>query len=120
MDLLNTFTRIVPQSNVVFGTVLVTGTTPTLSQLSGQAESDQQHVTVVRSSAGVFVVTVTAFRGWNDCAIGIATSTTTSISVACTVQSYTANTNTANFTFSCEDDASSQSDTGFNFILLSF
>lgn len=120
IDLLNNLTRLVPQSGTIFGTVLVTGTTPTLSQLSGFSESDQTQVSVTRSSSGVFVIVVTNFAGYNSYLAGMATSTTTSISVACTAQTYTTNTNTANFTFSCEDDASSQSDTGFNFILLAF
>ena len=120
MDALNSLTRLVPTVMQVIGTVLYTSTTPSLSQLGGFAESDQAQVTVAISSTGVCIISVTNFRGLNGYLAGIATGTTISNMVSCTTQSYTANTDTANFTFKVEDDASTAVDQGFNFILSAF
>lgn len=120
MDVLNSAVRLLPQRMVVLGTVLYTSTTPSLSQLSGFAESDQSQVSIVANGTGDCTISVTNFRGYNGYLHAIATGTTISNMVSCTAQSYTADTDTANFTFKIENDASTAVDQGFNFILSAF
>lgn len=120
MDALNNPAAIFAQAQVVFGTVINTGGTPSLSQLSGSALSDQTQVSIADNGTGNYTISVTNFRGWNSYLIGLATATTISNMVSCTAQTYTADTNTANFTFAVEDDGSTAQDNGFNFMLLAF
>lgn len=119
MEALNSLTRLVPTVQEVVGTVLYTSTTPSLSQLGG-FDVDQAQVTIAISATGVCIISVTNFRGMNNYLAGFATGTTISNMVSCTAQSYTANTDTANFTFKVEDDGSTAVDQGFNFILRAF
>jgi hypothetical protein len=120
MDLLNATVRVTPETLLVFGTLEVSGGSPSLTQLSGFAESDQAQVSVADNGTGDFTISVTNFRGPQSYLIGLATGTTISNMVSCTAQTYTADTDTANFTFKVEDDGSTAADNGFNFILVAF
>ena len=120
MELLNSLAKIYPTLQVVIGTVAVTGGTPSLSQLSGEADFDQTQVSIADNGTGDFTITVSNFRGQQGYLAGLATGTTISNMVSCTAQSYTAGTDDANFTFKVEDDASAAADNGFNFILAAF
>ena len=120
-ELLNSLTRLLPNTQCVIGTVAFDGGTPSLTQLSGVAESDQAQVSIVDDATGVVTISVTNFRGPSGYLIGGSLGTTTiSTFVSCTTQSYTANTDTANFTFKVENDASTATDAGFNFFLLAY
>lgn len=101
------------------GVVSVSGTTPSLGSLTSNS-IDQACLSVVRDSQGVFTISVTNFRGQNGSINAVGNGTTTSTIVAVTALAYTSDTNTANFTFSVEDDGSTLSDTGFTFILLAY
>lgn len=117
MELLNSLTSILPNVGCVLGTVSVSGGTPTLSQLSGTG-FEQSAVSITDNGTGDFTISVANFRGPQGYLVGLATGTTISNMVSCTAQSYTASTDTANFTFKVEDDGSTAQDNGFNFILL--
>ena len=119
-EALNSLARLTAFTHAVFGTVLYTSTTPSLSQLSLSSLSDQMQVSIVADATGVATISVQNFRGPNGYLIGIATGTTISNMVSCTAQSYTTGTSTANFTFKVEDDASTAVDQGYNFILVAF
>lgn len=117
-DLLNSLTSIMPGVQSVFGSVLDTAGTPTLEQLSGFALSDQAQVTIADTAPGVYDISVTNFRGMNGYLMGYATSRTISTMVSCTAKSYAANTDTATFTFKIENDASTATDSSFDFLLV--
>lgn len=120
MEALNAFQRVIGFQQAVFGTVALSGSTASLSQLSGEALSDQTQVTIADDGTGDFTLSVTNFRGANGYLMALATATTISVFVSCVSQSYTANTDTANFQFNVENDASTATDAGFNFMLLAF
>lgn len=115
-DLNNSAPRILADALFVAGTVLLTVSEPSLSQLSGNTLADQPDVTIVDNGTGDFTITVQNFMGPNGYAIGIGTPTTISNMVSCTAQTYSGNA--ASFTFKVEDDASTATDAGFNFLLL--
>lgn len=116
--LLNSLTRLYPTMQMIVGSVLDTAGVPTLAQLSGWA-NDQAAVSIVDTGSGVYDIAVKTFRGDKNYLFGFATSRTISTMVSCTAKSFTANTDTANFTFKCEDDASTATDSSFDFILIS-
>lgn len=113
----NSMTRMLPPSGFIAGTLVVSSGTPTLTQLTGDA-IDQDCLSVVDTGTGDFNIVVTNFKGPAGSCIGIATGTTISTMVGCTSQSYSGDT--ATFTFKVENDASTASDTGFNFILMAY
>lgn len=115
-DVFNTLARL-PGIRFVCGTLLNTAGTPTLSQLSG-LDVDQSMVSVVDTGVGDFNILVKNFKGDNGYAIGLATGTTISNMISCTAQTYSGDD--ATFTFKVEDDASTATDAGFNFILVAF
>jgi hypothetical protein len=116
----NTLTSALPYTCYVSGTVTGDSTTPTLSNLSGISSSDDDCVSVSRTGAGDYNISVTNFRGPQNQITGYGTATTESNMVACTSQSFTASTDTAVFTFKVEADESTAVDNGFNFILLGY
>jgi len=117
MGLRNGLTRLMPTAKVIFGSVLDTAGTPTLQQLSGD-QLDQACVSITDTATGVYDIAVTNFRSGNGYLFGYATSRTISTFVSCTAKAYTASTDTATFTFKIEDDASSATDSSFDFILV--
>jgi hypothetical protein len=114
----NTLTSALPYTCYVSGTVTGDSSTPTLSQLSGISPSDRGCVSISRTGAGDYNISVTNFRGPQGNLKAIPGPTTISNMVACTSQSFTAGTDTAVFTFKVEADESTAVDNGFNFILL--
>ena len=115
----NSLTSFQPDALIVVGAVEYSGSTPSLADLSGFPE-DQSAVSIVANSTGNVTISVTGFRGRRGKLKGIAAGTTISNMVSCTANSYTAATDTANFTFAVESDASTAVDNGFNFILLGY
>ena len=114
----NTLTSALPYTCYVSGTVTGDSSTPTLSQLSGVSPSDTGCVSISRTGAGDYNISVTNFRGPQCNLKGFGTGTTISNMISCTSQSFTADTDTAVFTFKVETDASTAADNGFNFLLL--
>ena len=114
----NTLTSALPYTCYVSGTVTGDSSTPTLSQLSGISPSDTGCVSISRTGAGDYNISVANFRGAQGNLKGFGTGTTISNMIACTSQSFTAGTDTAVFTFKVEADESTAVDNGFNFILL--
>ena len=117
MEVNNSLTSILPNVGCVIGTILDTSGTPTLSQLSGSG-FEQGAVSIVDNGTGDYTVSVTNFRGPQGYLLALANAVTISLSVAVTAASYTASTDTANFTFAVEDDASTATDSSVHFILL--
>lgn len=115
MDGLNATPRIIQETQQIYGSVTLSGTTATLGVTSGEAISDQAQVTLSRTSTGIYVLTVTNFRGPNGGLNVLVSPGTTSLSAAWTTKTYTTNTDTVAITISIEDDASTATDASFDF-----
>ena len=121
MDLLNAFTRLISQCKVVVGRLDYAGGVPSIAESSGYGESDQaQFGTPTDTGTGDVIVIVKNFRGRQGKLAAFANSTTISVFVSPTAASYTADTDTANFTFKIENDASTATDAGFYFFLVAY
>lgn len=123
MDALNSCARIFAQPQVVIGTCTVTTGTPSLTQLSGESLSDQAQVSVADTGTGKFTISVQNFRGPNGYITGNATAIAPAAedyTVTLFSQSYTANTDTANFIFSTATAGTVADGASFNFTLWAF
>lgn len=122
-DALNSGSRIVPTAQVVYGTCTVTAGTPALTQLSGESVSDQVQVSVADTDTGRFTISVANFRGPNGYITGEATpigAAGEDYTVEIRTQSYTANTDTANFEFNTLTAGTVADGASFNFTLKAF
>lgn len=63
MAVRNSFERFVPSAVAVFGLVTGSTTQPTISNQSGDLTADQSNVSISRTSAGIYVISITNFRG---------------------------------------------------------
>lgn len=119
-DLLNSTPSIEAWTQRIIGCVTVSGTTATLAAISGATESDQTQVSLSRTSTGIYVITVTNFRGPQSQVNVQITSGTTSVWPSWTTKAYTANTDTVAVTVSIENDASTATDSSFDFLFTAF
>ncbi len=122
-DLQNSWTRLYPGLDAVFGRIVQsgTGTTVALGSLSGDTIVDQPNVSLVQNSAGNYTVTVQNFLGPNGVCLGaawISTTGTGTFTVYAGPGTYSGNA--ASLTFYTFNASAVATDCTMNFQLLAY
>ena len=122
MEALNNLARLAPNVLTVFGRVrqaLPAGASVTLTQQSGDVDTDQSQVTVTRNSAGNYTITINnAMVTGTTNAIALASISTTAIGFWIRTEEPTVSSNALSFVV--ETGTANVADCSFNFMVSAY